>query len=305
VKWLAHRRQRPQDKINHALVLGGNQGIGKDTILEPVKYAIGPWNFSEVSPKQMLGRFNGFARSVILRVSEARNLGDVDRFAFYEVLKTYIAAPPDVLRVDEKNLREYALPNCTGVIITTNYRTNGIHLPPDDRRHYVAWSDLNKEDFGPDYWSSLYGWYRAGGIEHVAAYLDKLDISDFDSKAPPPKTAAFWAIVQSNRSSEDADLEDLLDDLGRPAAIPISRLTAAAKGELAEWMKERGNRKAIPHKMESCGYTTIRNPDAGDGYWRIAGRRQPIYGKKELSERERLSAVRLLTKDLSDWFESV
>jgi hypothetical protein len=74
VQWLAHRVQRPQEKINHALVLGGCQGIGKDTLLEPVKQAIGPWNFFEASPQQMLGRFNGFLKSVILRVSEARDL---------------------------------------------------------------------------------------------------------------------------------------------------------------------------------------------------------------------------------------
>ena len=29
VKWCAHRVQRPGDKINHALVLGGKQGVGK------------------------------------------------------------------------------------------------------------------------------------------------------------------------------------------------------------------------------------------------------------------------------------
>jgi hypothetical protein len=50
VHWLAHRAQHPQEKINHALVLGGAQGIGKDTLLEPAKYAVGPWNFHEVSP---------------------------------------------------------------------------------------------------------------------------------------------------------------------------------------------------------------------------------------------------------------
>jgi hypothetical protein len=48
IKWLAQRVQRPDQKINHALVLGGNQGIGKDTLLEPVKAAVGPWNCSEV-----------------------------------------------------------------------------------------------------------------------------------------------------------------------------------------------------------------------------------------------------------------
>src|SRR6516165_9336709 len=45
VKWLAQRVQNPSNKINHALVLGGLQGIGKDTMLEPVKRAVGPWNF--------------------------------------------------------------------------------------------------------------------------------------------------------------------------------------------------------------------------------------------------------------------
>jgi hypothetical protein len=84
------------------LVLGGAPGIGKDSLLEPAKYAVGPWNFSEVSPKNILARFNGFLKSVILGVSEARDLGDFDRFAFYEATKIYTAAPPDVLRVDEK-----------------------------------------------------------------------------------------------------------------------------------------------------------------------------------------------------------
>src|SRR6516165_691150 len=124
--WLAHRVQYPEIKINHALVLGGAPGIGKDTLLEPVKYAVGPWNFIEVSPQQVLGRFNGFLKSVVLRVSEARDLGDSDRFKFYDHMKAYTAAPPDVLRVDEKNLREHSIFNCCGVVITTNYKADGI-----------------------------------------------------------------------------------------------------------------------------------------------------------------------------------
>jgi hypothetical protein len=31
VMWLAHRVQRPGEKINHALMLGGNPGVGKAT----------------------------------------------------------------------------------------------------------------------------------------------------------------------------------------------------------------------------------------------------------------------------------
>jgi hypothetical protein len=177
VRWLAHRVQRPGAKVNHALVFGGAQGIGKDTVLVPVKQAVGPWNFSEVSPQQMLGRFNGFLKSVICRVSEARDLGDVDRYAFYDHLKTYITAPPDVLRIDEKNLREYSVPNALGIILTSNHKTDGIYLPADDRRHFVAWSALSRDDFADEYWASLYRWYDNGGTEAVAAYLAAFDLS--------------------------------------------------------------------------------------------------------------------------------
>jgi hypothetical protein len=58
------------------LLLGGAQGIGKDSILEPVKRAVGHWNFSEASPQDMFEPFNKFKRCVILRISEGRDLGD-------------------------------------------------------------------------------------------------------------------------------------------------------------------------------------------------------------------------------------
>jgi Bifunctional DNA primase/polymerase, N-terminal/Primase C terminal 2 (PriCT-2)/Family of unknown function (DUF5906) len=155
IRWLAHRVQRPQEKINHALVFGGSQGIGKDTIIEPVKRAVGPWNVAEINPKQGMGRFNGFVKSVILRINEARDLGDADRYQLYEHMKPITATPPDVLRVDEKNLREYTVLNCTGVIITTNNQ-DSLYLPADDRRYYVAWSPLTKEDFPAAYWVELW-----------------------------------------------------------------------------------------------------------------------------------------------------
>jgi hypothetical protein len=96
ILWLAHRVQRPHQKINHALVLGGKTGIGKDTILVPVRQAIGPWNFADVSPSEVLGPFSGFRRSVILRINEARDLGEFDRYAFHDHMKVIIAAPPEV-----------------------------------------------------------------------------------------------------------------------------------------------------------------------------------------------------------------
>lgn len=295
IRWLAHRVQRPHEKINHAIVLGGSQGIGKDTILEGVKAAIGPWNFAEVSPQHLLGRFNGFVKSVILRVSEARDLGDVDRFAFYDHMKTYTAAPPDVLRVDEKHLREYAAFNVCGVIITTNHKTDGIYLPADDRRHYVAWSPVSREAFSDDYWSKLYGWYQAGGIGHVAAYLRTLDLSGFNAKAPPAKTPAFWDIVSANSSPEDAELADALDHLGHPHATTIASIAVAARDEgFRLYLLDRRNSRKIPHRLEQCGYVPVRNPDAQDGLWKVTGKRCAIYARRDLAVRDQHIAAQHL-----------
>jgi hypothetical protein len=62
--------------------------------------------------------------------------------------------------VDEKNLREHYVININGTVITTNHRTDGIYLPADDRRHYVAWSELAKEDFPKGYFDKIWKWYE-------------------------------------------------------------------------------------------------------------------------------------------------
>ena len=67
--------QHPEIKINHCIVLGGNPGVGKDTLLAPAVEAVAPWNCAEVTPEMLFGRFTGFLKSVILRVSEARDMG--------------------------------------------------------------------------------------------------------------------------------------------------------------------------------------------------------------------------------------
>jgi hypothetical protein len=209
-------------------------------------------------------------------------------------MKAYTAAPPDVLRVDEKNLREHSISNCCGVIITTNHKADGIYLPADDRRHFVAWSEMTKEDFPADYWKILWNWYECGGYGHVAAYLAELDISAFNPKAPPPKTKAFWDIVDASRAPEEAELADAIDRLGSPEATTLTKIAGVAQGEFAMWLGDRKNRRAIPHRLEKCGYVPVRNDAAKDGLWVINGTRQVVYARKDLPLSDQIKAVELL-----------
>ena len=241
----------------------------------------------------MLGRFNGFVKSVILCVNEIHDLGDLDRYALYERLKAYTAAPPDVIRVDEKNLREYAVLNVCGVVLTSNHKTNGLYLPVDDRRHYVAWSDASKDNFTEKYWQEIYVWYDREGCRHVAAYLAQLDISGFNPKSPPPKTEAFWEIAESNRAPEDVELADALDRLNSPDVVTKAAVIEVVDCEFSSWLQDRRNARQIPYRFEEVGYVAVRNPaDTTDGRWKIENKRQVIYAKKTLSRQEQLAAAR-------------
>jgi hypothetical protein len=171
---------------------------------------------------------------------------------------------------------------------------DGIYLPADNRRHFVAWSDCKTGDFDKAYWNSFWSWYEREGFGHVAAYLAQLDLSGFDSEAPPPKTPAFWAIVDGNRAPEDAEPADVLDDLGRPDAVTISRIATAADAELSLWIKDRKNRRIIRHRLEQCGYVQVRYDYADDGLFKLNDRRQVIYAAESLPIGDRIEAANRL-----------
>lgn len=295
VKFCAHRVQHPEQKINHALFLGGHMGIGKDSILVPVVQAVGPWNCNEISPERLLGQFNGFVKCVVLRISEARDLGDQTRNEFYERIKTLLVVPPPTLEVNEKHLRSHWVPNICGTIITSNHQ-DALFLPADDRRFYIAWSPLKKEDFEPGYWTDLHKWFENGGNEAVAHYLATLDLSDFDAKAPPPKTAAWKRMATMSRAPEDAELADVIEKLGNPDAVTIEQVKSRGDIALLEFFRDKRNSRNIWKRFEDCGYVAVDNPDAKSGLWQIGGTRQVVYANQTLTDHERLAAARHLMR---------
>ena len=87
----------------------------------------------------------------------------------------------------------------------------------------------------------------------MAAYLTELDISSFNAKAPPLKTQAFWDIVKSYRAGEDAELQDVLDQLGNPIVVTLKQVVLSAGFDFQQWLINRKNRKQLPHRFENCG----------------------------------------------------
>jgi hypothetical protein len=98
-----------------------------------------------------------------------------------------------------------------------------------------------------------------------------------------------------NSAPEDAELADVLELLGNPDAVTIASLIEKANSETADWLLDRRNRRALPHRLERCGYTSVRNATSGDGRWKVQRKNQVIYAKASLSRREQLTAARGLT----------
>jgi hypothetical protein len=301
VMWFAHCVQRPGDKINHALGLGGGPGIGKDTIVEPLMHAVGAWNFSEVTPAQFMGRFNEHLMAIVMRISEVRDLGDYSRNQFFEHCKPVFATPPATLLCDGKNKPERRIINAVNVLFTTNYKEDGMYLPADDRRHYFCWSEMTKEHFTDGYWDWLWKWYEGGGFANVAAYLATLDISAFNPKAPPRRTAAFEDVVAASRPSEANELQDIIDLMGRPAVVSVVDIGHRFPSDpVVQWLKDRKNSRSVPSRFKTCGYVPVRNPDVGDGVWRIRNVRQALYAQAALTPEQRIAAARDYKRRMDD-----
>jgi hypothetical protein len=123
-----------------------------------------------------------------------------------------------------------------------------------------------------------------------------LDISSFAPKAPPLKTPAFYAIADASRAPEIPEGLDVLEALGNPGAVTLAQLKTKSTGEFKIWLEDRKNRRAIPHRLEQCGYIPVRNDTAKSGLCVIGGERQIVYANRTLPLRDQIRAARALTQ---------
>lgn len=300
VLWFAHRVQRPGEKVNHGLVFIGDPGIGKDTAIEPVVAAIGSQNFKSITAARFFkSDFNGYLKSVMLRIDEVHDLGGESKYAFHDRTKPVLAAPPASHEINEKHIPHHSARNVCGVILTSNHG-DALYLDRNDRRHYVCISDRKKEDFREGYFEELYGWFDKGGNEAVAHFLRNLDLSAFNPKTPPPKTAGWHMVVTAGLAPESGDLADVIEAIGKPAALTLAmiRQRTPPESQLRLTFEDAKLRRNIPKRLAECGYIAVANPDAREsgGRWRVPpGNKTTIYARQELGEGERVAAARALS----------
>lgn len=213
-QWMAFTLRHPDQKINHMLLLGGNEGCGKDYLLYPLTKALGE-NYTVISGEELLRDFDDHLLSTkYLHINEAE-LGDRrEALAVSNKLKPLAAAPPDTLRVNQKGIKPIKIRNIVNASMTTN-SVMPLRLNGPSRRFFGVWSDLNPRDENDnmtqewlDYWETRWNWMKAEGWKHVAWHLMyQVDLSDFNPKEAPPMTDFLRDIKEASRSPMQQTLE--------------------------------------------------------------------------------------------------
>lgn len=270
--YFAHTIQHPEVKINFGLVLVGEQGIGKDMTLTPVKRAVGEHNTEDVTPDDITSSFSAWKKCVLLTINEARSTAEEFKATdFYERLKPLLAAPPDWLLCNGKYEKQENVRNLMRVIITTN-DSLALFVPDGDRRLYFAKSKLPEKWADSEYFYKLAAWYESGGNDHVYAFLRARDISKFDPKRHPAPNAAHMAATASWNQAVHDPLMDVLDKLKWPDVFfggEILSCDVASFDNRDEVMRLLKSSRKLAMRMNKLGYEQRSSDDKSNG-WKFA-----------------------------------
>ena len=207
---MAFKLQYPQRKINHAVLHKGTQGIGKDTMYHPFIWAVCGENATNrglLDSDTMNSQFNYALESEILILNELREPDAKDRRALANKLKPVIAAPPEYLSINRKNLRPYDMVNRCLVIAFSNDPVP-ITLDSQDRRWFALSSNVPR--MTPEDSQKIWRWFDRGGVSACAAWLAARDVSAFNPSAAPPVTEFKLTLIEQGMSANESYLADMI-----------------------------------------------------------------------------------------------
>ncbi len=207
---MAYKVQHADVKINHAVLHGGDQGCGKDTLWAPFLWAVcGPGlkNRGLMDNDTLNSQWGYQLESEVLIINELREPEARERRALANRLKPLIAAPPELLVVNRKGLAPYDMVNRMFVLAFTNDPVP-ITIDSQDRRWFCVWSSAPR--MRADDARALWDWYKSGGFEAVAGWLHRRDVSKFNPAGTPRWTEFKASLIEQGMSVAESYLVDML-----------------------------------------------------------------------------------------------
>jgi len=256
---MAYKVQNPRVKINHAVLHGGDEGCGKDTLWAPFIWAVcgpRPRNRGLIDADGLTSQWGYAFESEILILNELREPEARERRALANRLKPVIAAPPETISINRKSLHPYEAMNRMFVLAFTNDPVP-ITLPSQDRRWFCIWSHAPRMPESEAV--ALWRWYQSGGFEAVASWLLARDVSAFNPAATPMETEFKRCMIENGMSSAETSIIDKI----RAGEKPFHRGFVGGSWAVLEEELSVGYgapkiyRAAILHALKEAGWVDI------------------------------------------------
>lgn len=211
LSFFAYLVQNPGSKVNHGLVIQGEQGIGKDSILLAMNKVFGEHNCTQVELQQLESQFNDwlFGKQLIV-FPEMMAAG---RKGIYNKLKPYITAPYHSINV--KNVSIQRIANRSVLVFLTNYKY-ALSIDPGDRRVWVWYSKASVKP--ASYFKQYYSWLaddRSAGA--LLQFLLNYDLAGFNPDQAPPMTASKRELIETSAS----EIEQFLRQAAEAGTWPM------------------------------------------------------------------------------------
>jgi hypothetical protein len=290
---MAYKLQHPEAKINHAVLHGGHQGSGKDTMWAPFFWGIrgdSKENVKLMSAQQLNSQFQYQLETEVLVLNELREPDARERRALANALKPIIAAPPDLISINRKGLKPYEMLNRIFVMAFSNDQVS-ITLDSDDRRWFCVWSTAPK--MTEEHSARLWAWYNAGGLSACAAWLYARDVSAFNPSAAPMLTDYKRSMIEQGMSSAESFLYDqLLERKGEFARGVIAAPFQALCGRLSN-QGVRIPPPALVHALAEAKWI-----DCGRVMTREYTTKKQIYAAPEMAKKYNKAELRRIVEEL-------
>ena len=264
---MAFKVQHPEIKINHAVLHGGDQGSGKDTMWAPFIWSVCGTHLKNrglLDNDTMSSQFGYALESEILILNELKEPDAKERRALANKLKPVIAAPPDMLSVNRKGLHPYQMANRMFVLAFSNDQVP-ISLDSQDRRWFCVWSHAPK--MTPDAAAKMWKWYAAGGFAAIGAWLHARNVSAFNPGAAPMMTEFKLNLVEHGLSMAESYLVEAMrlkvgefsrGVIGSPFHAVCDRLAGSAPAGV------KVPQQALLHAFKEAGWVDLGRVASSD-----------------------------------------
>lgn len=192
-KWVASIIQKPYNKTGVAIVVQGEQGIGKDTYFDFVGSLLGREYFFNTGDanNDVFGRFTEhLQRTILMKFEEA---SFVTNKAHADKLKSWITAPHRSF--EGKGLKPITLANYTNLVMTTNQELPVLMEDTDRRFCCIKGSSDRRTD--REFWKGVHDELAKQETRNAYYhYLMNMDLSEFNVREFP-KTEYYQSIRET------------------------------------------------------------------------------------------------------------